>query len=121
MAYNQEFMVKQMATDAKRMTQQEVMEKYPDVFADWIGKSVARQVEIMIDQTVTPIVQKPRRIPVNLLDKAEEKVNQLLDEDIIEGFPNNEPRTWVSPPVIAPKPSGDIRFCIDMQLANKEL
>ena len=117
-AYNQEFMVKQMVTDAKRMTQQEAMEKYPDVFADRIGKSVARQVEIMIDQTVTPIVQKPRRIPVNLLDKAEHKVNQLLEEDIIEGFPDNEPRTWVSPPVIAPKPSGEIRFCIDMRLAN---
>ena len=73
----------------------------------------------MIDQTVTPIVQKPRRIPVNLQDKAEEKVSQLLEQNIIEPFPDNEPRTWVSPPVIAPKPNNDIRFCIDMRLANK--
>ena len=75
----------------------------------------------MTDRTMTPIVQKSRRIPVNLIDKAEDKVKELLEQDIIERFSDNEPRTWVSPPVIAPKPNGDIRFCIDMRLVNKSI
>ena len=118
-AYNEEFVVRHVAQKPGSTMQEEVIKAYPDVFADRIGKYTARQVEIMVDKTVAPVVQKARRIPVNLLEKAEDKVSQLLDQDIIEYFPDNEPRTWVSPPVIAPKPNGDIRFCIDMRLANK--
>ncbi|CAB3977109.1 Hypothetical predicted protein [Paramuricea clavata] len=50
------------------------------------------------------------------------KIQDLLDQDIIERVPDNQPRSWVSPPVIAPKPdSDDIRFCIDMRMANKAI
>ena len=75
----------------------------------------------MVDKTVTPVVQKSRRIPINLAEPAEKKVEQLMGEDIIERYPDNEPRTWVSPPVIASKPNGDIRFCVDMRLANEAI
>ncbi|CAB4017637.1 Hypothetical predicted protein [Paramuricea clavata] len=76
----------------------------------------------MIDDSVTPVVQKQRRIPVNLSDQAESKIQDLLDQDIIERVPDNQPRSWVSPPVIAPKPdSNDIRFCIEMRMANKAI
>ena len=72
----------------------------------------------MIDETVKPIVQKP--IPYNLMQKAEQKVEELLKLDIIERVPDNEVRTWVSPVVIAPK-SNNIRFCTDMGIANQAL
>ncbi len=37
-------------------------------------------------------------------------------------MPEDEPRTWVSPPVIALKPkSSQIRFCVDMRAANKAI
>ncbi|CAB4021005.1 Hypothetical predicted protein [Paramuricea clavata] len=76
----------------------------------------------MIDDSVTPVVQKQRRIPVNLSDRAESKIQDLLDQDTIERVPDNQPRSWVSPLVIAPKPdSNDIRFCIDMRMANKAI
>ena len=73
----------------------------------------------MINNEITPVVQKPRRIPYHLMTKSEEKIKELLVQEIIEKVPDNEHRTWVSPPVIAPKPNGDgIRFCIDMRMAN---
>ena len=73
----------------------------------------------MVDPASKPVIQKCRRIPFNLMGKAEEKVKQLLKQDIIERAPDNEPRRWLSPPVIAPKPGSDeIRFCIDMRMAN---
>jgi hypothetical protein len=76
----------------------------------------------MTDETVTPAVQKPRRVPYNLAAKAEEKIAYLLNQDIIEKVPDDETRTWVSPTVIAPKPSSDqIRLCVDMRMANKAI
>ena len=76
----------------------------------------------MIDDTIKPVVQKPRRIPYNLMDKAEAKLETLLNQDIIEKFPDDEPRTWVSPPVVAQKPnSDDVRFCVDMRMANEAI
>ena len=120
--YNEDYIVQTVReTVGVRQVEAEVTRKFPDVFSGKIGRSTARQVEIMTDRTMTPIVQKSRRIPVNLIDKAEDKVKELLEQDIIERFPDNEPRTWVSPPVIAPKPNGDIHFCIDMRLVNKSI
>jgi len=56
------------------------------------------------------------------MEKAESKLKELLKRDIIEKVPDNEPRTWVSPPVIAPKSgSEDIHFCIDMRKANQAI
>ena len=94
----------------------------PEVFTGKIGKAKTNEVSLMIDDSVTPVVQKQRRIPVNLSDRAEGKIQDLLEQDIIERVPDNQPRSWVSPPVIAPKPdSNDIRFCIDMRMANKAI
>ena len=53
----------------------------------------------MIDRSVQPVVQKQRRIPLNLSEKAENKIKDLLSQDIIERVPDDEPCTWVSPAV----------------------
>ncbi|CAB4026068.1 Hypothetical predicted protein [Paramuricea clavata] len=93
----------------------------PEVFTGKIGKAKTNEVSLMIDDSVTPVVQKQRRIPVNLSERAEIKIQDLLDQDIIERVPDNQPRSWVSPPVIAPKPdSNNIRFCIDMRTKSAQ-
>ena len=80
----------------------EILESHSEVFRPSIGKVVGRQVTIMTDETVTPVVQKPRRTPYNLAAKAEAKIAYLLNQDIIEKVPDDETRSWVSPTVIAP-------------------
>ena len=45
------------------------------------------------------------------------KVNELLENDIIKRVEG--PTTWISPVVVAPKLSGDIRLCVDMRRANE--
>ena len=44
------------------------------------------------------------------------KVEDLIGKDIVERI--NGPTSWVSPVVIAPKASGDIRLCVDLRKAN---
>ena len=42
-----------------------------------------------------------------------------MDRDIIE--PVEGPTPWVSPVVVVPKPSADIRLCVDMTKANEAI
>ena len=127
--YNESFLVKQVSESGKKVLATARRQKIadmivdnPEVFTGKIGKAKMNEVSLIIDDNVTPVVQKPRRIPFNLLDRAENKIHDLLDQDIIERVPDNQPRSWVSPPMIALKPdSNDIRFCIDMRMANEAI
>jgi hypothetical protein len=46
-------------------------------------------------------------------------LTELLDADIIEKAEG--PTPWVSPVCIVPKPSGEIRLCVDMRRANEAI
>ncbi|XP_023312364.1 uncharacterized protein K02A2.6-like [Anoplophora glabripennis] len=76
-------------------------------------------INIPIDETVKPVVQPYRRIPIPLEKKVNEKIQELLDSDIVE--PVNGPSKWVSPMVPVLKPNGEIRICIDMRRANRAI
>ena len=49
--------------------------------------------------------------------KVTAKVNELLEQDIIERVQG--PTAWVSPIVVSPKASRDIRLCANMRRANE--
>ena len=57
--------------------------------------------------------------PFGLREKIEQKLEELVSHDIIE--PVEGPTPWVSPVVIVPKPSGDIRLCVDMRRTNQAI
>lgn len=43
-----------------------------------------RAIEIPIDDSLKPVSQPYRRIPIPIVEKIEQKVKELLDSDIIE-------------------------------------
>ena len=61
----------------------ELKAKYPSVFQG-IGKLKDYQLKLHVDPSVTPVVQKMRRVPFSVKDKVTAKVNELLEKDIIE-------------------------------------
>ncbi|XP_063411616.1 uncharacterized protein K02A2.6-like [Mytilus trossulus] len=89
--------------------------KFPKVFSG-VGKLVNFQLKIPIDKRIQPVIQPLRRIPYHLRGKLEEKLNELVEQDIIEAV--NGPSQWTSPIVVVPKKNGDIRICVDMRRAN---
>lgn len=92
--------------------------KYPGVFSG-VGKLKDRAVQLHIDPNVKPVAQPIRRTPFSLRSKVEEKVQELIDLDIIEPAQGRTP--WVNPVIVVPKPGGDIRLCIDMRRANEAI
>ena len=96
-----------------------IANRFPKVFSG-VGKLSGFQLKLHIDHEVTPVAQKPRRIPYPLKDKVQSKIDELLDLDIIEKV--SGPSTWVSPAVFAPKPNrDDVRICVDMRRANEAI
>ena len=96
----------------------ELMTRYKDVFTG-IGKLKDFQLNLHIDQQVQPVAQSLRRPAFSLREKIEKKLEELLQEDIIEKVEG--PTPWVNPVVVVPKPNGDVRLCVDMRCANKAI
>ena len=90
--------------------------RYSGLF-DGVDLLKAMKVKLSIDPNVNSYVQLYRRVPFGLRAKGESEVREFLDMDIIEAM--SEPSQWVSPVVIVPKLSKDIRHCVDMQSANE--
>lgn len=77
-------------------------------------------VQIPIDQTVKPVIQPYRRVPIPLEEKVARKLKELKEADIIEEV--NEPSPWVSPMVpVLKEGQEEVRICIDMRRANQAI
>ena len=92
--------------------------QYPKVFTG-VGKLKDFELKLHVDPNVPPVAQKLRQVPFALRDKVKAKIDELLEGDIIERVEG--PTTWASPVVVAPKPSGEIRLCVDMRRANEAI
>ena len=64
-------------------TKQTPQQQFPEVFSD-IGKLKSKQVTLHVNPKVKPVAQSLRRTPFNLQKKVENKIQELLDYDIIE-------------------------------------
>lgn len=76
-------------------------------------------LEFSIDETITPVCQPYRRIPIPLETKVNNKIDELVKMDVIE--PVTKPCKWVSPMVPILKENGDVRICVDMRCPNKAI
>lgn len=96
-----------------------IREEYADILSG-VGKLKNYQLKLHINKDVKPVAQQVRRLPFGLRDKVDQKLDDLLDKDIIEEVPNT-PTAWVSPLVVVLKSDGDIRVCVDMRRANEAI
>ena len=99
---------------------QSVIAKYPDLFQG-TGKIKNYQVKLQVDTSVPSKVDPQRIIPYHLRDIVDEKIEQLIKEDILEVCPKDEPKPFISNMVLVSKPDGDIRITLDAKNVNKAL
>ena len=91
-------------------------EEFKSLFGG-IEKVPNKEVKLHIDPDVTPRQQLHRRIPFHVRENVEKELERLEKLDIIEKVEG--PTPWISPIVVVPKKSGEVRICVDMREANK--
>ena len=95
----------------------DIIASYKPLFTG-VGTLKNYRLKLHIDGSIKPVAQPLRRIPFQLRDKVDFKLNELLESDIIEEVPDGSTK-WVSPLVVIPKSDGDVRICVDMRRANE--
>ena len=65
------------------LKEEDIFDKYKSCF-EGLGKLKDFQLDIPIDQNVKPVAQAMRRVTFSMRDKLEQKLNELVDLDVIE-------------------------------------
>ena len=102
----------------KPKTAEVLIEEYQDVFEGDLGTLPGAQ-RLEVDPRISPNISPSRRVPLVLKPGLKQELEKLTKLGMIA--PMDAPTDWVSNVVIATKPSGDLRICIDPKELNKAL
>ena len=64
----------------------DIYDSYPNLFKR-VGTLGGCELKLHVNTSVQPIVQSVRRVPFQLLEKVDKKLDELLAPDIIEEIP----------------------------------
>ena len=107
-------MLDKSLTEVQSMELMSILQQYPELFRKM--KGFTHLVEHCIDTgNSTPISTRPSRVSYKERVLIQDLVQNMLNDGIIEEA--NSP--WSSRVVLAPKPNGGVRFCIDYRALNK--
>ena len=99
----------------KPMEKEKILHEYCDVF-EGLG-CLPEEYNITVDQSYTPVVHAPRRLPIAIRELVQEKLDEMEADDMIAKIA--EPTPWVSSMVVVRKKNRDVRICIDPRALNK--
>jgi hypothetical protein len=90
--------------------------EYPELFT---GLGLTKEAyTIPLKQDAVPVcIYTARRVPHPLLPQVEKQLDKMKKQGVISAV--TEPTEWCSGMVIAPKPNGQIRLCVDLTPLNK--
>ena len=100
------------------VTKEELMSKFPEVFADGLGQ-LEGEYKIKLDKTVPPVQHAPRRIAVALRPKLKEALDDLEAQDVVA--PVTTPTRWISSIVAVPKKNGKLHIRLDHKDLNRAI
>ena len=95
----------------------ELASRFPEAFREF-GKVIGYNHRPNVDTTVKPVSQKLRRLPLTLRDEVSKELRRLEEIDVIEKIDSSP---WISNLVVARRPSGEIRLCVDLREVNKAI
>ncbi|UYV63772.1 K02A2.6-like, partial [Cordylochernes scorpioides] len=94
------------------------IKEFPEVF-EGLGQ-IGNPYEIKLKPGAKPYaVHTPRRVPIPLMEKLKTRLKELEKAGILAQV--NVATEWCAPTVIAGKPNGDIRLCVDLSRLNEHV
>jgi len=97
----------------------DLIAKYPDRFKG-LGKFPG-QYKIHLKKDATPVVQAPRRCPINLQDEIQKELSNMESQGIISKIPQGQPTEWLHNLAYARKSNGKLRVCLDPRNLNANI
>ena len=107
-------------TENQKKEVRTLLAKYADCFEDKLSKSgqlKGFEATIPLVAGTKPSYQKDYRRPPKEHEMIKRDVEKMRDQGVVE--PSTSP--WSSPPVYAPKKTGELRFCINYKQVNKAM
>ena len=104
-------------TKKSQELKEEVLQKYAQVFTG-LGR-LEKSYHILIDPTVSPVINAPRTIPAALRKRVKAELDDMEKRGVIRKV--DEPTDWVNSRAIVEKPDGSLRICLDSRLLNKAI
>ena len=89
--------------------------QYADVF-EGLGE-MPGQYHIELDQSVTPVIHAPRKVPIALQSRLKSALDDMEQKGVIRKC--DGPTDWVSSLLIVEKKNGSLRLCLDPRDLNK--
>ncbi len=99
------------------VTLHDIKTSYKDVF-EGLGL-LGPELHLEIDERAKPVQLPPRKVPESLKQPLKSHLDELVALGVIEMV--EVPTEWVSSIVVAPKPNGKIRLCLDPRPLNQAL
>ena len=107
-----------LTTGTAPASKEAFIDEFADVFDGELGL-LEGKVNFVVDQSVKPVKMPLRRIPLAVKEDVEEELLRLEKLGVITR--ETRPTDWVSGMVVAKKPSGKLRICLDPKPLNKAL
>ena len=86
-----------------------------------VGKIKNYRVHADFFETLTPIQQKGRRVPITLQDKVDKEIDKLLRQGHIEKLNECSDKYFDSPIVITVKKDGSVKLALESRELNKQV
>ena len=98
----------------------QIVTDFPDLISR-IGKSKVHIVRSKIHKNYTPLHQKGRRVPINLLEKESDELKNLSEQGHIEKLQECSDKNLISPIVITVKTDKSVKLALDSKILNKSI
>jgi hypothetical protein len=99
---------------------QDILACYPENF-NGLGKLQGHKVKLHCNPDVKPVNVPAHSFPYHLKERAQKVIDEMIEQDVIEEHPCDQPAPWISNAVLAPKQDGSIRVTLDARNVNKAL
>jgi len=102
-------------SQSSSLTKEQVLTDFADIFKGL--RRMEGKLHLEVDDSVSPVVMPPHRVPVALKGKFKEEIDRLIDVGVLTKV--EEPTKWVSSAVVTSKSNGKVRVCIDPRPLNE--
>ena len=108
-----------LAFQSSMLTRQAITSGHFTKIFSGIGQFLREPVSIVLSEDAEPVQKPAHRVPVAFKEKFKEELKSMEKAGIISKLDHNTPTPWLNSYVIAKKPNGSLRICLDPTDLNK--